>query len=447
MRKYILIILLLLLSCSEREELKTKLQEFLPAEEPSLLTILSDPADSIIPLPGGIFIIKVEFSKPVDPSSLSGNILVHPVIGDTQDGENRMGDGVVLKNWSLSDDKKNLFISLSLQDGEYILHLKKEIKSIDGKNLDGICDFKDETSDAYSSGFSTGGEETFVTKAFCKANPFISYLGPVGGGMEFKDHSGCSGKVNLGFPTQLDFELRFSFPTGTTSNYFLSKEVGRNIEMIDLTTDERVPIYFSLDNRITWKDDIEKFEIENITNDFPVYIRPQNLSPLHRFAIKINRFEDLKDRYELPFSDEHPDEDMIYEVCFTTAGISSTLRVKEITIERKDGYISEMKITFLTPDPGSDKMDEETIIPQNFSIMNSKFESIPFKLELHREVIFMQEVDVVLLRIPEGYLGADEPFGLKISYRVSDERGNTLDGNEDGYIEENGNDDYLRIFQ
>jgi hypothetical protein len=59
----------------------------------------------------------------------------------------------------------------------------------------------------------------------------------------------------------------------------------------------------------------------------------------------------------------------------------------------------------------------------------------------------MQEEDVVILKIPEGYLIENEPFALTISYRVSDERGNTLDGNEDGYVEENGNDNYIRIFQ
>lgn len=438
--------ILLLLSCSEREKMRYELYEVSAKEDPSLLKVLSDPADSIMPLTPDSFIIKVNFSKPIDPSSLSGNLFVHEVMGDLQDGENQIGEGVEVKNWSLSDDQKNLLIFLSLKEGQYILHLKKAIRSIDGKELDGICDFKDESSDMFSSGFSVGNGKNFVTRAFCEANPYLSYLGPVVGHMEFEDHKGCSGEVNTGFPSQIEFELTFSFPTGKTSNYFLSKDLGKSIEIIDLTLQDRVPIYFSLDNRVSWKDDIEKFDLEMIDDAYPIYIRPQSLSPLHRFAIRINRFENLIDRYGLRFSDRNPDEDQIYEVCFTTYGTSNTLRVKEIKTEKNDGYISEIKIKFLTPDPSRDVMDAKTIIPKNFSITKAGFESVPFELELHREVISMQEEDVVILRIPHGYVEENENFVLTISYRVTDERGNTLDGNGDGYVEGNRNDNYIRAF-
>jgi len=446
MRRRYLIPILFLLSC-EREELNINIHEFNPYEEPSLLKILSDPATSISPLPGNVFLMKIEFSKPVEPASLSGNILLHEVVGDVKDGENRLGEGMPVKHWKVNNDRKTVLLYLSLSRGEYLLHLKKEIRSIDGKELDGECDFKEEPSDAFSSGFSVEEEKKFVTKAFCRSNPFISYLGPAVGNMEFKDHSGCSGKINLGFPHQMDFVLRFSFPTGTETNYFLSKNLSKNIEMIDLTTQERVPLYFSLDNRVTWKDSMEGFEKERIENEFPIYIRPQTLPPLHRFAIRINRFETLKDAYGLPFSDNDPDEDSIHEVCFTTYGTSNTLRVKEIEIKRREDFVSEIKITFLTPDPTSDKMDLETLIPKNFSLIKAGYEIVPFEFEVHREVLSMQEEDVVVLKIPEGELRDNEPFALTISYRVSDERGNTLDGNEDGYVEENENDNYVRVFQ
>jgi hypothetical protein len=446
MRKIYLITILFLFSC-EREELNTKIYELSPYGEPSLLKVLSDPASSVMPLPEDVFLMKVEFSKPVDPSSLPGNILIHPVIGDVKNGENQIGEGVPVKHWELGNDLKTLLLYLSLSEGQYLLHLKKEIRSIDGKELDGICDFKDEPSDAFSSGFTIGEGERFVTRAFCSSNPFLSYLGPVGGEMEFKDHSGCSGKVNLEFPYQIDFVLKFSFPTGKETNYFLSRDIGKNIEMIDLTTEERIPLYFSLDNRVTWKDSMEGFEKEKIEDEFPIYIRPLTLSPLHRYVIRINRFETLKDAYGLPFSDNDPDEDEVYEVCFTTYGTSNTLRVKGIEIKKRDGFVSEIRITFLTPDPRSDLMDAETIVTENFSIIKAGYEIVPFELEVHREPVSMQEEDVVILKIPEGYLIEGEPFALTISYKVSDERGNTLDGNEDGYVEENGNDNYIRIFQ
>jgi len=446
MRKIYLVIILFLFSCG-REELKTKIYELSPYGEPSLLKLLYDPAGSIAPLLGNVFIMKVEFSKPLDPSSLSGNMLVHRVIGNVKDGENQVEEGVPVKDWVLGDDQKTILLYLSLSHGQYLLHLKKEIRSIDGKELDGVCDFKDEPSDAFSSGFFIGEGEGFVTKAFCKSNPYISYFGPVYGEMEFKDHSGCSGKVNLNFPLQIDFVLRFHFPTGTANNYFLSGLLGKNIEMIDLTTQERVPLYFSLDNRVTWKDSMEGFEKEMIENEFPIYIRPQTLSPHHRYVIRINRFENLRDGYGLPFSDDDPDGDNVHEVCFTTHGTSNTLRVKGIEIKKLDEFISEIKITFLTPDPSSDLMDVETIIPKNFSIIKAGYEIVPFELELHREVLNMQEEDFVILKIPYGYLKEDEPFALTVSYMVSDDRGNTLDGNGDGYVEENGNDNYVRIFQ
>lgn len=445
MWKKVLPFFFLLSGCGGREKISLKLEGVPVNREPSGLLVVSDPADTLKKVLN-FYMIDVTFSKPVDPSSLEGNIFLHRVLGDVEDGENRLDEGIPLKSYLLYPDGFTLSVNFSVPDGQYVLHLKKGIRSISGEELDGSCDLKDEPADAYSSGFLIGDAKEFATKPFCEFRPHVSYLGPVWGSMDFEDHAGCSGEANTDFSVQPEFLLNFSFPTNYDENHFLSEQVGENIELRDLTTDERIPLYFSLDNRVNWKDDIRKFEtVPSITHQFPVYFKPPPLPSLHRFAIRINRFEGMKDRYGIPFWDRDPDEDDVLEVCFTTYGTSETLRVKDVQMESKDDYITLIKISFLTPDRNSDIMDSSTLIPENFSIMKG-LEYVPFKLEVHREVFLTKETDIVFLMVPRGFLRKDEGFTLTISYRVADERGNTLDGNEDGIVEFTSNDNYIRNF-
>lgn len=409
-----------------------------------LLKIISDPKDSLHYLGGRTYEIEVDFSAPVDEKSITGNVFVFPVLGDAVNGENVLGDGIPVMNFKSSPDRTRFFFLFSVDDGDYVLYLSRNIKDLAGNQLDGRCDLKNEPSDAVSSGFMIGNGKGFKTLAFCQPSPVISFMVSPGNNLTYGDHRGCDGETNVEFTKEPVFIFAFSFPTGTTENYILAEDLQREIEIYDLTVDVRRPIYFSLDHGVSWKDDITKFGVNRITDNYYVYIKPIPLDGLHRFALRINRFGGLKDRFGIPFWDGSPDEDNVYEVCFTTRGERETLKVGGIEIKRENGWITGIKVWFDTPSNENENMDYETLITENFYVYDiSEGKPVPFDLQVHRETVIGKERDTVFLRIPEGTLPQTHRWKFVISHRVMDYLGNTLDGNGDGYIDGDSRDDYI----
>lgn len=435
---------LILLSCGGIESSQFEVLKLSRTRRAKLLKVLSDPKESLHWLGGKTYAVEVNFSAPVDPESVNGNVFLYPVIGDAENGENVLGEGIPITNFRYSPERTTFFFLFSVEEGEYVLLLKKEIKDLAGNQLDGRCDERDEPQDAVSSGFSTGTDTEYITLAFCQPSPTVSYITSLGNDLSYGDGVGCEGEANTEFTKEPVFVFTLSFPTGTTKNYIRAGDLGREVEIYDLTVGVRRPIYFSLNNGVSWREDINEFDVVNIPDSYYIYVKPVRLDSLHRYALRINRYGGLRDRYGIPFWDGSPDDDDVYEVCFTTRGEVNTLRVGGVETIKDSGWVTGIKVWFDTPSNENENMDYDTLIPENFYIYDVDEEKVVgFNLEVHRETVTGRERDTVLLRLTKGTLPDTHTRRLVISHKVMDYLGNTLDGNSDGYIDGDSRDDYI----